>query len=223
MPAKKEKKGLRALYTRLESIEDLARSAAGERSCIFAVKSGTSYKMMCEGESIGEGRIIHHFDSKRTGRYLVYSTDEESGERAELADDVTQRNDHYKSQRIPIIEIVKDPYSAMGKGDLKGVSSVEAKDGGALARALVNDMGEDESPKLYSFAAGKERIIGTLAFLKGSDKTFIYSRVGQKGPFPAISYDYNSDTVEMSKSFNGAAKIRIRVINLAEQPPFFKG
>lgn len=172
---------------------------------------------------MGDGRIIYYFESRQTGRYLVYLADEESGEKVEIVNDVTKRNDHYKSQRIPIVEISSDPYSKMGKADIKGISAIEASDRGALARALVNEMDEDESPKLYSFPAGKGRMIATLALIKGSDRMLVYSKAESNERFPTISYDYGSDTVELSRSFNGASKIRVRLINLAEAPPFFKG
>jgi hypothetical protein len=224
MPSKKgkEKKTFRALYLKLESINDLARNMAGEKSYLLAAKEGNSYKLMCEGERIGEGKIIYCLNAKSIGRYLIYSAEEGAGEKVEMVDDVTQRADHYKSQRIPIIEIAKDPYSPMGKDDLKEIKMVEVKDPNALVRALINTMGEEELPRLVSFPVGKERIMGTLALLEGGDKAFAYSKAKPKEKFSNISYDYNSDTLEYTNLVGGTSKINTRVINLAESPLFFK-
>jgi hypothetical protein len=219
---KKGKKELKALYLGLDSINDLARNLAGEKSYLLAVKRGAAYRLMCSGERVGEGRIIYYFDSKKIGRYLIYGAEEESGERVEMADDVANRTDHYKSQRIPIIEIGRDPYPPMAKGDLKGVRKLEAKDPGALARALINSADEDEQPKLCAFADGRDRIIGTLALLEGHDRIFVYAKAGSGERFSNMIYDYNSDTVEYANSVGGTSKINIRTINLAEPPLFFK-
>lgn len=224
MAAKKskgKKEELVALYLKLDSLKDLARNAASERSFILAVKTKDGYSLMCEGERIGDGKIMYLFETKKIGRYLIYSSDEELGERADILDDVTEGPDHYKSQRTPIIEILKDPYSPMDKKDLKDVGIVEAKDMDSLMRAVVSEMGEDEMPKVVSFKSGKERIVGTLTLLKEHNKLFLYSKSPKIEPFSNITYDYNSDRVEASQSFSGMSKVHIRVINLEEKPPFF--
>jgi hypothetical protein len=219
---KKESKELKALYVRLESINDLGRKVVSEKPYIIAVKDGGSYRLICPGERVGEGRIIYFLETKSISRYLVYLAEEESGEKVEMADDVTNRADHYKSERIPIIEIAKNPYSLVGKADLKGVKTVEVNDPSALARALINSMEEDEYPNLYSFVAGKERIIGTFSLLRGPDSIFMYSRVRSRDKFSRITYDYINDTLEYTNQIGGTSKISIPVINLAERPPFFK-
>ncbi len=222
MAKKKEKKGLRAAYIRVESLADLARSLVGERSYALAVKSASGYKLMFEAEQLGDAKMILHTEVKSIGRYLLYYADEETGERAEMADDIAQRSDRYKSQKIPIIEVTKDPYLPAEKGDMKRVQSLEVKESAALVRAMVNSMGEDESLKVYSFKSGGAHMIGTLSLINDHERVFAYSKVGAKAPFSTISYDYNNDIVEESKGLNGTSKIHIRVINLAESPPFFK-
>jgi hypothetical protein len=221
MAKKKEKKGLRGAYLRLESLEDLAISLTGERSYALAVKSGAGYKLMCDAEQLGDAKIMLYTETKSIGRYLIYSADDE-GEKVEIADDIAQRADRYKSQKIPIVEIAKDPYPSIEKGALKRMQTLEVKDQGALIRAMVNSMGEDESLKVYSFMSGGQRIIGTLTLINDHDKVFAYSKASSKGSFNTISYDYNSDTVELSKGFSLTPKIHIRVINLKDIPPFFK-
>ncbi len=217
---KKEKNDNRAAYVRTATLNDLVRNIACSRSYAMALKSGNTYKILCEGEHIGECRIIYYFESKTIARYLVYSADEENGETMEMVDDVTKRTDHYKSQRIPIIVIAKDPYSPQEKNDLKGLSLIEAKTPDSIIRALLSEMDEDEQPKVYSFMVGKDRIIGSFALTKHD--TFLYSKVTSKEQFPVISYDSVSDTAEPTKSFAGTSKLHIRIINLAEKPAFFK-
>ena len=220
MAAKKEKKENRATFVKTATLNDLVRNMAGGRSYAMALKAGSNYRILCEGEHLGDCSIVYYFESGKIPRYLIYSADEDGNEKVEMANDVTKRTDHYKSQRIPIMEISKDPYPPLDKDDLKKISVIGAKDMDALVRAMVSDMGEDEQPKLYSFMAGKERIIGSFALTKHD--TFVYARSPQKGIFSSISYDSVSDTIEFTNSFAGTSKLHIRIINLAEQPPFFK-
>lgn len=218
--AKKEKKENRVTYVKVTSLNDLVRNIAGSRSYSMALKAGSGYRLLCEGEHLGECRLVYYFETSKISRYLIYSADEDGNEKVEMVDDVTQRNDHYKSQRIPIIEISKDPYSPLKKDDLNKVTLIETKDLDSLVRALVSDMEEDERPKLYSFQSGKEKIFGSYTLTKHD--TFVYARSSQKDSFPVMSYDSISDTIEPTKTFAGTSKLHIRVINLAEQPPFFK-
>jgi len=225
MPSKKAGKGKKAftaLYLKLDSINDLARNMAGEKSYLLASKEAGGYRLMSEGERIGEGRIIYWAQAKSMGRYLIYVADEETGERVEVVNDVTARADHYKSQRIPIMELAGDPYPQMEKGALKEIRVVEAKDPNALVRALINSMADEEVPKILSFPAGKGRIIGSLTLLEGGEKVFTYSKAKTRERFSNISYDYNSDTLEYTNLVGGSSKINTRVINLSEQPEFFK-
>ncbi|MDE1865278.1 MAG: hypothetical protein KGH94_01405 [Candidatus Micrarchaeota archaeon] len=224
MPGKasKGKKGSKALYLRVTSIWDLGRALAGERSYALAVKSGSGYRLICDAEQVGETKIMLYFDVKSSGRYLVYTADDESGERVEIADDVAQRSDRYKSQKTPIVEVKKSPYSEVENGVVRKMSILEVRDQGALIRALVNGMGEDEQLKVYSFMHGSERMIGSFELLNDHDKVFTYARADSAEEFNTISYDYNNDVIETSKSPNGTSKIHIRVVNLAEEPPFFK-
>jgi hypothetical protein len=217
---KKEKQENRVTYVKTASLNDLVRNIAGSRAYSMALKSGSSYRLLCEGEHLGECRLVYYFDSSKIARYLIYSADEEGNEKVEMVDDVTERNDHYKSQRIPIVEISKDPYSPLEKDDLKNVTLIGTKDMDSLVRAIVSDMEEDERPKLYSFMAGKERIFGSFTLTKHD--TFVYAKASQKAQFSSISYDSVSDTIEFTNSFAGTSKLHIRIINLGEQPPFFK-
>ncbi len=218
--AKKAKDENRVAYVKTATLNDLARGIAGNRSYAMALKTAKGYRILCEGERVGECRLVYYFDTGKIPRYLVYSADEEGNEKVEMVDDVTGRTDHYKSQRIPIVEVSKDPYSPAGKDDMKKLILIAAKDADSLVRALVSDMGEDDQPTLYAFQAGKERIMGSFALTKHD--TFVYAKLSQKNPFPAISYDSVSDTIEPTNTFAGTSKLHIRVINLAEQPPFFK-
>lgn len=217
---KKENKTPKAAYVRVATLNDLARSVMGEKSYIMALKQAGKYRLMGGAERVGEGHIIFYFEVNSLARYLIYSADEEHGERAELVNDVTERNDHFKSQRIPIIEISTDPYSPLEKADAKGMLLIKVSDKDALIRALVNEIGEDSVPKLYSFASGKEAIIGSFALMKHD--SFLYSKAAQKGLVSNISYDSSSDTIEASNSLSGPSKLRIPVINLAEPLPFLK-
>jgi hypothetical protein len=218
--AKKSKEENRVAYVEAATLNDLARNIAGSRSYAMALKSGSAYRILCEGERIGECRLVYYFETKKLPRYIVYSADEEGNEKVEMVDDVTTRNDHYKSQRIPIVEISKDPYSPAGKDDLKKIMLICAKDTDSLVRALVSDLGEEDQPTLYAFQSGKERILGSFDLTKHD--TFVYAKSSQKGQFPAISYDSVSDTIEPTNTFAGTSKLHIKVINLAGQMPFFK-
>lgn len=214
---KGKEKGPTAIYLKLSAIGDLARALAGERSQILAVKAAKGYSLMCEAEHLGDARIVLQLQAERIGRYLVYSNDEDAGERIEIVDDVTQRGDHYKSQRIPIVEVEKAPYLLAKKVK---ITPLEVKELEALVRAIVNGTDEEEVPRAYSFPMGGKRAIGTLSLINGGEKVFAYAKAPSKEPSTTISYDYNSDTIEFPKKVGGALKIYIKLINLAERPQF---
>lgn len=223
--SKKRRDELKALYVRVESLSDLVRCAVAERQThIMAIKlAGGSYRLAAESDRSNGLRIFCYFDTEKIGSYVSYSTDYENGEQTEITNSVAGRQDHYKVYRLPIIEVASNPYLECKKEDLKGISVVEVKDHGALIKALINNMAEDENlPKIYSFSMGGSRFIGTFDIFPEQGRVFTYAKLQTKQRFRGLSYDYNNDRIEPTDSLSEAPKITVRAINLSEPFPLLK-
>lgn len=229
MPKKKGKKsGMEACYIKLNSVLDLARNACdftGAVRPIYAVKDGKSYTLFSAGEKVGDLRLLYYCKCDATGKFCIYNPgDEYSKEGAEIKDDINAEANDLKLYKIPIMELMKNPYTIKA-GAKPELQQVQVKDFESLVKALISGMSGDDSgaPKVYGFSCKGERFIGSYELFHESGARFLtFAKVDQKGAFGSISYNYIDGMVETSNSFSGKSRMYIRVINLAEPFPSFK-
>ncbi len=231
MPTKKGKSGVgsSACYLKLNSVLDLAREACdftGSVSPINAVKEGKSYRLFVMGEKIGDVRLLYYCDSNKIGKFCVYSPGEESvrEEEFEIKDDISVEAPDLRLYKIPIIEFVKSPYGSKVNAKPE-MQLVQVKDFASIVKVLISELAGEESgaPKVYGFFYKGEHFIGSYEIFHEGDTRFLaFAKVGQKGLFNSISYNYLDGRVETSNSFIGKSHMYVRVINLAEPFPSFK-
>ena len=230
MPKKKGRSGsvTEACYIRLNSLLDLAREACdftGSVSPINALKVGKSYRFFTMGEKIGDVRLLYYCDSDKIGKFCVYSPGEEyvREEGVEIKDDINAEAADLRLYKMPILEFVKNPYGEKTSAKLE-MRLVEVKDFASIIKVLISGMGEDAgAPKVYGFFYKGEHFIGSYEiFHEGETRFLAFAKVGQKGLFNSISYNYQNGLVETSNSFSGKSHMYVRVINLAEPFPSFK-
>lgn len=220
---KEKDKPLYAYYIELESIADLARQSFGSAH-IKSFRDGKSYRMLSTGERIGKLRILYYIDSEKSGNFIVYEPWLESGERTEIKDTLMADSSDYKSFKLPIMEMLSNPYEKAD--DLKKagkVMKVEIKDSNTLVKALAAYAREEDiMPKLYAFFSGKDHIIGTFElFHEGDARIFSYSKIPTNDKFSTLTYNYTNDVVKPANNFADKSIVYIRIINLKNAFPFF--
>lgn len=221
---KGEKDHLKALYLMVETLNDLMRSAVSQHQTrILAFKSEKGYRLLSEGEKIEGVRIFHGFDLQKIGKYIIYQFDYQKGEHTEIINDLSDRDEHFKSYKLPIVELSKNPYIECKKADLGEIHSIEASDYLSIIRFLVNESNSEEShgQKVYSYISNGKQFIASLELFWEHGKVLTSAKLNSKERFAAIVYDYNTDTAELSKSVTESSKPFVRIINLAGKLPIF--
>jgi hypothetical protein len=227
MPKKKGDDETSACYVRLGSVLDIARNSCdftGAVRPVYAVKEGKEYRLFSVGERVSEIRMLYCCKADRIGKFCVYNPAEESKERVEMKDDISSEASDIRLYKIPIIELLKNPYPIKEKPKLDA-ALVQVKDFSSLIKVLINDnVGEEGgAPKVYGFFSKGEHFIGSYeVFHEGSAKFFAYAKVDRKDVFNSIGYNYADGNVEAMDSFSGKSHMYVRVVNLAEPFPFFK-
>jgi hypothetical protein len=226
MPKKKEDKPV-AYYIRLNSLLDLARHVCDFTNAvrpINAIDEDGKHRLFSIGERIGDIRILYYYDSDKMGQFCFYNPGEDAEERLELKSGADFEASDLKLYKIPLIELMKNPYPMKKKAKFE-VMQVRVKDFRSLVKALLSKSTEDDSgtPEVYGFFDKGVHYIGSYdLFYEHGAEFFAYAKVDQKETFCSISYDYTNGLVETSRSFSGKSHMYVRVINLAEPFPFFK-
>lgn len=226
MPKKRGKDETDACYVRLNSALDLARNSCdftGAVRPINAVKEGKEYRLFSIGEKVCGTRMLYYCKSGAIGKFCIYNPGGESKERLEMKDEISTEASDMRLYKIPVIELLKNPYRVKEKAKLEA-TLVQVKDFSSLIKALISDtVGEEGgAPKVYGFFSKGEHFIGSYeVFHEGSAKFFAYARV-EKDIFNSIGYNYANGAVETMDSFNSKSHMYVRVVNLAEPFPFFR-
>lgn len=216
---------LYAYYIELESTLDFARHAFIHGSGhIKAIKEAGKYRLMSNGEKLGDTRLVYYSTLDKIGNFAVYDPGVETKERFEIKESIVDEANDYKTYKTPIIELLSNPYTEeTGLKKAEKVTKVEIKDFGTLIRSLVGYIREEETPpRLYAFFDNNSHIIGTFElFHESGAKIFTYARTDTKEKFSALRYNYTTDTITPTNSFDEKSAVYIRVINLKKKFPFF--
>ncbi|MDE1868709.1 MAG: hypothetical protein KGH60_01965 [Candidatus Micrarchaeota archaeon] len=222
----KKKGKLIGRYVQLHSLEDLLRIHVGEPHIprhIRAIKDGSSYKLFLQGERFGDTRCIYYVKSQSIRKFCTLRIGHDGKESAELKDDISEDMIDFKSFKVPIIEIPKEMYDTKAQAKFDNIVLMQIKDYASLVKALLTNGSDEGMPMIYSFVSKGARYIGTGDLIReGDTRVFTYSKVGEKEPFSALMYDYNTDRVTAERKLSDKATGYVKVINLAEPLPFFK-
>jgi hypothetical protein len=212
-------------YIKLMTLLDLARnscSIGSGASHINALKQGSRYRLFSIGEKLDSTRLLYCLDVDSRGEVLVYNPNAEE-EECGFKDAVPVASEDYKKYKIPVAEISSSVYTIRNKLS-DAVTTVKVKGLDSLVKSIVSDTsGRTETVKLYSFFHNAQHIIGTFSLFRDSAlKTFAYTSTDAKEQFGYLRYNYLNDSVEFCRSTAEKSLIYLRIINLAEQFPFFK-
>lgn len=229
MKAKAGKKGrgngISAYYIEMDSPLDFARhiSAYGWRH-VKAVKVNGKYRLFSIGEKLSKVRLMYYTDLDKIGNFFVYDSDFNSAERFEIKDRMSTDTADYRHYKAPIIEILSNPYTEE-KDFNKAVKvlKVEVREFDTLARSLASYAIEDEPlPRLYAFFDKNSHILGTFElFHESGEKVFTYAKMDSNEKFSALRYNYTTDTISPTNSFEEKSAVYIKVINIKKPFPFF--
>ncbi|MGC9190433.1 MAG: hypothetical protein ACP5FR_00785 [Candidatus Micrarchaeia archaeon] len=212
-----------AAFVGLNSLFDLARYALGGGSNrhISAIRQNGSYKIIANGEKVNGIQIIYYYDSAEIGKFFLYGQGAQN-ENVELRDSIAQTLGDYSTIKVPIVELLKNPYTEPKKAEYD-ILLVEVGNFDSFVKSLINDSQYGgSSAKVYSFEHNKERYIGSFELLKDSGKIFAYTKIDKGKIFNYIKYDFNKDSIELVDTITEKTFTYVRVINLAEPFPFFQ-
>src|SRR5271157_4335182 len=109
----KKEKATTAIYAKLNSTLDLARSLCdftGAVRSMAALREGKSYRLFSTGEKLGSIRMIYYCTAEKIGRFCVYAPgDIQQKEHLEMRDTIGETQS-FGSYNIPVIELENNPY-----------------------------------------------------------------------------------------------------------------
>ncbi len=215
---KSKDENLDAVYIMVSSLEDLARCASGSQGHIKAISVAKRFRLLVEGERIGE-QMIYFFDVDSIGRYLIYMINE-SAQSANISNKHLDSAANYNSYALPIVQISSDPYKKIAHPKMDGAGLIEALDLESLVRATISNAYGEAVQKMYAFDYKGKHIIGTFELFK--KKRGIFAYVSSESGFGGLlEYDYSTDSIKSSQKVD-LGKTYIKVVHLSEPFPFFE-
>ncbi len=224
MPKKKESSSIKAQLIEVYKPIDIARYACSfglNNYPIYSVKNEKGYMIFIPGGKISEIRSVFYSNIEKTAKFFVYSTSD-TEEKAEMQDN-PKESEHYRSYRIPIIELKKIPYEEQ-KGKRQNVIHIKAVSSDSIVKNVIaNSLENEEIGHVYCFSHEKRTYVCAFGLID-DDKTttMMYAQCKQEKRFSFFRYNYQNDVLETSETITGNAYIFVRVINLARPFSFFK-
>ena len=223
MPSK-SKNEIKVRYFELNSEIDMARYACTfglSHRPVYAIKRGGKYMLLAEGETISNTKSFYCTYTDRISRFLVYYVSE--NEENMKMQDIPREDEHYKSYRVPIIELENIP---LVERTIKkeAVVLIKAKSLEYLVKDIISNSAEVESVlNSYCFEYKGTMYAGAFNLIPDEKlTTFMYSRCEAKGRFSFFKYSYTNDSIEMVDHISGNSFIFVKVINLKNPFPFFR-
>ncbi len=225
---KKEKRPSRpsAQFVKLASLADLARNAttfSDSARPIFALKTGSAYRLFEQGPKAGDAKIIFYVETKASSSFLCYKpAGNVDREIAELRETVSFTPQGSEMHSMPIIEIKQSPFEEKKTASAMNVAVAEYT--AIIKGTITKSLGSESIGKVYAFRSGKKAYIGTFSLMEEEDdqKVFCYAQIEARSAFAFYRYNYQTDKVEPTDVFGEHQYLYVRVINLAQPFSFFK-
>jgi len=221
--AKKSSGSISVVYVKVNSLVDLARqmSVQGSLKHISAIKEGSSYKLIYQGERLSGVQLLYYASADKLSKFFIYNPNPPE-EYIEMRDSIASSISDYNTMKAPILEISMNPFKEEKKPDME-LTLVEVKDYESFIKSIVSDSQYGGSnSKVYAFFCKGEHYIGSFELMRDSGKIFAYSRLSNNKVFNYLKYNYNDDKIEETSAIAEKAFTYVRVINLAEPFSFFK-
>lgn len=224
MPKKKEISSIKAQFIEVYKPIDIARYSCSfglNNSPIYAVKNNNGYTIFTPNGKISETKAVFYSNIDKIAKFFVYYNGD-IDEKAEMQDN-PKENEHYRSYRIPVLELKKIPYEEQ-KGKKPNVIHIKAVSHESIVKNVIANSLENEAiGQVYCFNHDKQTYVCAFGLIEDDKTTTImYAPYKQEKRFSFFRYNYQNDVLETADTITGNAYIFVKAINLARPFSFFK-
>ncbi|MGB9732346.1 MAG: hypothetical protein ACP5P2_01990 [Candidatus Micrarchaeia archaeon] len=228
MHSKKEKiKAKQILWVKAKDILDLVRGACSFDTYskdLISIKKGEKTILCLCGEELDDTTITYYTEWEPQGEVAIYSATPE-GESLQFSNEgrLEQLSIHY----INILPIEIFPFEESKDPDSKNVIQVKVRKWENLVKSILKKSVEkEEIESAYVFELKGKNFIGAFDIieeLSNSKKIFYYAELNAYETSSFIRYNYSADKIEFTENFGEHSYLYVKLINLAQPFPFFKG
>ncbi len=221
----KQPKANKILYVKLASLSDLARYVCNfdyTASSIISIRKQKGYVLVAFGEDLDGSMLAYYINTPESEGMICY-TYPSSGEVSENAHFVKEPGSP-PNQYMNILEV--DGKNIKEAKKSKPIQMVQVKDYEELIIAVIKGgMAHNSLPHLYSFSKSGKTVFcafDIIEELSDGPRTLYYSVTDGNLNASFARYKYIDNKVDFTTYMGEHSYMYAKIINLAEQFPFFK-
>ena len=224
MAAKGDKNEKSLVWIKVKSAVDLARAACTFDTYskdLIATKRDGKDVLCLIGEDLNSSTIAYYVEEEHKESMAIYIAGPE-GEEVSFSNTNEER---LNATYINILPIESLPFNTSSKED--SILQIKVLKAESLIRSIIKKaVQKEEIESAYIFEFKNKTYIGAFDViyeLTDSKKTCYYSEIPNYEESGFIRYNYSKGAFEFAKNFGEHSYLYIKLINLEQPFPFFKG